>query len=79
MIGHTKAQILRGFDWGYGGNPYRGRPKVIKSVKDDLLPHIKNDCFEEKLIPWLPEDKPQKSHFDHLKMRYVLCSQTMIL
>lgn len=58
-----EAQILRGFDWGYGGNPYRGRPKVIKSVKDDLLPHIKNDCFEEKLIPWLPEDKPQKITF----------------
>ena len=46
--------------WGDGCNPYRGRAKVIQSMKEDLLPHMTNDRYEQKVLDWLPDLKPQQ-------------------
>ena len=51
--------LLSAFKWGDGCYPYRERVMVVKSMKEDLLPHMTNDHYKQKLLEWLPYLSPQ--------------------
>ena len=55
-----EASLHSSLDFSNVCNPYRGREKVIKLMKDDLLPHLTNDHYEKKLLAWLPDLSPQE-------------------
>lgn len=53
-----EAQLLPFFDWGVL-NPYRARVKVIDSIYELALTHMKNDSYEAKMMTWLPKNEPK--------------------
>ena len=50
-----EAHSLPSFSWGARINPYRSRQRVMKDIKTNALPHLKDDGYETKSIPWLPD------------------------
>jgi len=58
-----QAQLMPGFDWGNGRNPYRSRAKVMDTIKNQALPHLKTDDYDEKLVSWLPKQEPKEIVF----------------
>ena len=58
-----QAHLRPGFDWGDGRNPYRSRAKVMDTIKNQALPHMKTDGYETKLMSWLPKMEPKQIVF----------------